>query len=119
MKMNRQTIGLILAIVLAVFLAGISGLGKLMGGEEVLANFNNFNLVKWRVIIGIGEISSAILFAIPQTKNLGTWLLSSYFGGAILLHMTTDQPIILPVIFLVLIWAIAIVRGANPIAMHK
>ena len=61
-------------------------------------------LADWRIIIAIGEIVSALLFLIPKTNKLGTVLLSSYLGGAIIIHMTGGLPITMPAVILILVW---------------
>ena len=99
MKLSKEKIGFGLAALMALFLIGMSGIGKLVGSEEVVAIFNNGGINDWRVIIGIGEIVSALLFVIPITRKIGLWFLSAFFGGAIMFHMTMDESIIAPTLF--------------------
>lgn len=106
-----------ISILLGLFLAGFSGLGKLMGGEDVVAMFTKGGIDDWRTIIGIGEIVSAILFVVPATQRFGTWLLSAYFGGAIMYHMTIGESIMVPAAFLIIIWILSIFRKDVPIKM--
>jgi len=61
-------------------------------------------LQNWRIIIALGEITSALLFLFPKTNRFGTILLSSYMGGAIIIHMTTAQSIVMPTVVLLLVW---------------
>lgn len=112
---KKEKIILGISILLALFLAGFAGLGKLMGGEDVVALFTKGGIEDWRVIIGVGQIVSAVLFAIPLTQRFGTWLLSSYFGGAIMLHMTINESIMVPTLFLIIIWVLSILRKDVPI----
>jgi uncharacterized membrane protein YphA (DoxX/SURF4 family) len=114
---SKEKIILGISILLALFLAGFSGLGKLMGGEEVVKMFTDGGINDWRTIIGIGEIISAILFAVPATQRFGTWLLSAYFGGAIMFHMTTGESILVPTAFLCIIWVLSILRKDIPVKM--
>jgi len=65
----------------------------------------------WRIIIAIGEIMSALLFLYPKTNKIGTLLLSSYMGGAIIIHMTGATSIIMPVVVLILVWVVAFLRN--------
>ena len=76
------------------------------------------HLANWRVIIGIGEITSALLFLIPKTNKLGTFLLSSYMGGAIILHMTGGLSIVMPVLVLILVWITGILRNPDFIKLN-
>lgn len=77
---------------------------------EMAANFAKWGLGDWQVLIALGEAISALLFLLPLTHRLGTLLLSSYFGGAIVLHMSHAEPFITPAIILVFIWVTALVR---------
>jgi hypothetical protein len=65
----------------------------------------------WRIIIAIGEIVSALLFLIPKTTKFGALLLSSYMGGAIILHMTGATSIVMPSVVLILVWVVAYLRN--------
>ncbi len=75
------------------------------------------HLANWRVIIAIGEIASALLFLFPRTNLYGTLLLSSYMGGAIIIHMTGGMSIVLPSVILVLVWVVGFLR--NPELLKK
>ena len=72
--------------------------------------FTARNIGEFLTIIGIGLAVSAILYAIPRTRTIGTLLLSSYFGGAIVFHMTANEPFIIQSFILVLIWLFAWLR---------
>lgn len=74
-------------------------------------NMEQMKLSDWAVIIPIGEIISALLFLIPKTNKLGTLLLSSYMGGAIILHMTGGMSIAMPTVVLILVWVVAYLRN--------
>lgn len=39
-------------------------------------------------LIGIGELTTAILLLVPRTSSLGVLLASGFWGGAICLHMS-------------------------------
>ena len=68
-------------------------------------------LADWRIIIALGEIGSALLFLIPKTNKLGTLLLSSYMGGAIIIHMTGGISIMMPAVILILVWITGFIRN--------
>jgi len=75
------------------------------------------HLANWRVIIALGEIGSALLFLFPKTNIYGTLLLSSYMGGAIIIHMTGGLSIVLPSVVLILVWIVGFLR--NPELIKK
>ena len=83
---------------------------KFFPPEEMVKQMKDSPLLGWILIIGIGELVSAILFLIPRTAVPGTLLLSSYFGGAIVAHMMQRESILVPSIFLILIWTAATLR---------
>lgn len=70
-------------------------------------------LLDWRIIIAIGEIVSAILFLFPRTNLYGVLLLSSYMGGAIMVHMMNGLSIMMPSVVLVLVWIVGFVRNSE------
>lgn len=83
---------------------------KFFPPEEMAKQMKDSPLLGWILIIGIGELVSAILFLVPRTAVPGTLLLSSYFGGAIVAHMMQRESILVPAIFLVVIWTAALLR---------
>jgi len=55
-------------------------------------------------LIGAGEVATAVLLLIPRTLPLGILLASSFWGGAICLHMSRNDSYAAPVVLLVLTW---------------
>jgi len=85
-----------------------SASGKLFLHPEQM---DQMKLGDWRIIIALGEITSALLFLFPKTNKYGTLLLSSYMGGAIILHMTGGMSIAMPTVVLILVWVVAYLRN--------
>lgn len=106
-KIRKISAWVISGLLTALFL--FSAYGKFTQPEMM----EGMKLGDWRIIIAIGEIVSALLFLVPRTNLYGTLLLSSYMGGAIILHMTGAQSIVMPSVVLVLVWVVAVLR--NPI----
>jgi len=101
---------LITAWILAGLITGLlifSGIGKFMQPE----NMTYMKLQDWATIIPIGEIISAILFLFPKTSKFGVLLLSSYLGGAIIIHMTNATSILMPTIVLIAVWIVGFLRN--------
>lgn len=69
-----------------------SAIAKLSGAAPIVDNFQKFHLAPYRVTIGVLELLCAILFLIPKTSSLGILLVTGYFGGAIVAHLTTGTP---------------------------
>ncbi|MCH7960429.1 MAG: DoxX family protein [Candidatus Hydrogenedentes bacterium] len=91
-------------------LFAFSSFMKLSGMEEMVANFETFGLADMRIVIGIGEIVSAVLFLIPLTSSLGVLLLSAHMGGAIVTHMSNDESYIVQSVVLILVWVAQYLR---------
>lgn len=54
--------------------------------------------------IGIAELVSTVLYAIPQTAVLGAVLLTGYLGGATATHVRQGESILIPVACGVVVW---------------
>lgn len=96
----------IAALLTALFLFSAAGKLFLNPGQ-----MEQMKLADWRYIIVFGEVASVLLFLLPRTNKLGTLLLSSYMGGAIILHMTGGISIVMPAAILVLVWFVAWLRN--------
>jgi hypothetical protein len=62
------------------------------------------------VPIGVLELTLAILYLLPKTSVLGTFLLTGYIGGAILTHIVARQTLAPPLIVGLLMFAGAYFR---------
>jgi uncharacterized membrane protein YphA (DoxX/SURF4 family) len=62
-------------------------------------------------LVGAGEIVTGILLLIPRTLSLGILLTSSFWGGAICVHMMHGQSYLLQSALLVLSWVGAYLRN--------
>jgi len=82
----------------------MAGTMKLIGGKEMADNFAKYGLEGRQMLIGAGELISAILFIIPRTSSLGVLLLSGLMGGAIVTHMEHGEMFIAQSVILVVIW---------------
>lgn len=70
------------------------------------------NLANAATILGLMEMSFAILFLIPKTMRIGFILLSCYFAGAMATELSHDGSMLNPAIPLALIWATAFLRDS-------
>lgn len=89
--MSAQRIGHIVAILFSAFML-FTSVGKFTGHPEISGLLESGNMGGWRIIIGIGQAITAILFAIPLTRRLGMFLFAAYWGGAIVFHMAHPDP---------------------------
>jgi len=105
-KINSIIAWVIASLLTALYL--FSATGKLFLHPEQM---EQMKLGDWRIIIAIGEIVSALLFLIPRTNKIGLLLLSSYMGGAIIIHMTEGMSIMIPSVVLILVWITGFLRN--------
>lgn len=104
----------IVAWILAGLLTALylfSAANKFLHPEMMSTSPKMVDLVGWIPIIGVGEIISALLFLFPKTNKLGVLLLSSYMGGAIIVHMIMPSSIIMPSVVLILVWVVGFLRN--------
>ncbi len=93
----------------------IAGIMILAGSAKVLGLFPpdavaKLGLAGWITVIGAGELATAVLLLVPRTSSLGILLASSFWGGAICLHMSKGEPFVLQSALLLLTWAGAYLR---------
>lgn len=107
---TRKIIGWVLTGLLAfVFLS--SAFMKLKGGVDVAKSATGFGITLGTLqLLGVVEIISLVLFAIPRTGLLGTLLLAAYLGGAIATHLEHNLPVVAPVIIQCILWITATIR---------
>ena len=110
-KSSKIIAWVISGLLTALFL--FSAFGKFMHPEQMA----QMKLADWRIIIAVGEIVSSLLFLFPKTNKLGAVLLSSYLGGAIIIHMTGGMSIAMPSVVLILVWITGILRNPEMIKL--
>ncbi|MEQ8955272.1 MAG: DoxX family protein [Gammaproteobacteria bacterium] len=103
---------LVIPISLFLFMAG----GTKVAGMNPLASIESMS--PWVFWIGSGELTAAILFAIPRTSIIGALALSAHLGGAILFHIIRGEQFIGPILtsfwfqstLLSCVWAVVVLR---------
>ncbi len=98
--------------ILALFIGGLllmSGVFKFFD-ENLTNNFIRYQLEDWQTIIALGEIGSALLFIFPRTNLIGGLLLSAFFGGTILVHMSHGEPFFQQTALLIMVWVVIFLR---------
>jgi hypothetical protein len=83
----------------------MSGMAKLAKPASVLEGFQHFGYPESVLSnIGIVELVSTVLYAIPQTSVFGAILLTGYLGGATATHVRVGDSFIFPVLLGVVVW---------------
>lgn len=87
---------------LLVVLYGMSATYKFVKTDDVAKDLKIGGQIV--IAIGIAEMVSAILFAIPRTSFVGAILLTGYMGGAIMSHVGKEEAVVFQALIGVLIW---------------
>lgn len=97
--------GWVLSILPALALM-ISASMKIARTQAAVAGFARFGYPEHLLLVlGIIEISCAIVYLIPPTAVLGAILMTGYFGGAIATHIRIGDPgFVTPLVLGVLLW---------------
>jgi hypothetical protein len=116
---ERKNWAKIAGLVLHILIGGLmifTGSQKVLGlvPPEALAKYGLGEQVR---LIGAGAVLSALLLLIPRTSSLGILLTSSFWGGAICIHMAHSEPYPIQALLLVLSWTGAYLR--NPATLSS
>jgi hypothetical protein len=111
----RTSAGLVLHVLIGALLIAT-------GAQKIFGSVPPEPLVKYGLgeqtrLIGAGACLTAVLLLIPRTAWLGILLASSFWGGAICIHMAFGEPYIVQVVLLILSWGGAYLR--NPTSLRR
>ncbi len=76
----------------------MDNMAKLQTGGFIKKNFR---------LTGFAKIVLVALFFIPATMPIGFFLLCSWYGGAIMVHLASEGSPLFPAIFLTSVWVSA------------
>jgi hypothetical protein len=83
-----------IASAIPVFMMGLSGIFKLLGGPRMTTDWAAFGYPPGALVpIGLTELACAILYVVPRTSVLGAVLVTGYLGGAVATHVRLSQPV--------------------------
>lgn len=90
---------------LAVLMFLFSGVMKLLKPAPVLLEFGRLGYPeKLAIVIGIIELTCAVIYIIPRTTILGAILLTAYLGGATATHVRIGDPFFIPIVLGIMVW---------------
>lgn len=87
-----------------------SGFLKAINFQWSVAGLEKFNLPNAATVLGLMEMTFAILFVFPKTMRIGFILLCCYFAGAMATELSHDGSMLNPGIPLALVWVTAFLR---------
>ena len=92
-----------LVIVLFMLMAAVMSITK---NQQAIEGTKKMGLSEDVMVpLGIVSLVSTVLYAIPFTSVLGAILLTGYLGGAVFAHLRMGEPVYVPIIFGVAVWA--------------
>lgn len=109
MSKTRKIVGWALTVLISALLL-FSVSGKFFN-PEMRSGMTSWGLEEYITIIALGELLATLLFIIPRTNILGSLLLCSHMGGAIVIHMSHSESFSLQASVLIMVWIIAFVRN--------
>lgn len=75
---------------------------------ENMARLNTGSFIKKNFLLtGFAKIILVALYFIPATMPIGFFLLCSWYGGAIMIHLASEDSPLFPSIFLISLWVSA------------
>ncbi|MEZ6095415.1 MAG: DoxX family protein [Pirellulaceae bacterium] len=97
--------GWILSVLLVLFLAGASAMGKFTQWEGKAEMFDKMGWTEKAMFnVGIVEVVIAVLFLIPRTSFIAAILLTGYLGGATATHARIGDAFVFPIIIGIAVW---------------
>ena len=105
---KKQRARLLPVILIAAVIIG-SGLFKFYSKHPMLPHFLDLGYARYFSMLGMMEVTFAVLFVVSKTSKVGLLLLSAYYCGAVAVEIPYHM-MMAPATFLVLIWTAAFIR---------
>ena len=105
----RSTIAWVLATVAGLLIL-TSGIMKLTGAPMIVEGMTKLGVGPYIPVLGTMEIVFTALFLFPKTSKIGFLLVTCYFAGALATDLSHGNPIVTPILILVLVWIAAFLR---------
>jgi hypothetical protein len=103
MSNKTQKILAIIFMALPSFMLVMSGVMKIMGGEEIVTGMTKGGYGPYITVFGVAEIVFVILLWIPKTYKIGFYFILSYLGGAAAVEIGGGKPPV-GLVLITLIW---------------
>ncbi|MEM9943198.1 MAG: hypothetical protein AAF939_16665 [Planctomycetota bacterium] len=76
-----------------------------VGADDMVEGLEKARLIQHLSLISIIAIVCGILLILPLTRKLGVLMASSYWGGAIVAHLTYNDSVVMPATFVIMLWS--------------
>lgn len=102
---KSQIAGWALSLLVALFLIGLSAVGKFTDFEGKAEMFDHlgWSIERMRTI-GVVEVVVTLVFLAPRVGFIGAILVTGYLGGAVATHVRVGDPWFFPIIIGVVAW---------------
>lgn len=106
MKLKKE----IVTTIICVIIVGFTIVGKIFKSPQVVEQMDKLALQEELLLLAGIEILALLLYVFPKTFNLGFFLLTAYYGGAIAVNLNSPLDAIPAIVFLALIWILTYIR---------
>lgn len=106
MKIKKETV----ATTICVLIVGFTIVGKIFKSPQVVEQMDKLGFQEELLLLAGIETIALLLYVIPKTFNLGFFLLTAYYGGAIAVNLNSPIDTIPSIVFLTLIWILSYIR---------
>lgn len=90
--------------VLPILILIITAIPKVIGMEFMVNNMEAGGMGHMTFLVGIIELLCVLIFLIPQTRNIGFFLIVAYTGGIICAEWISGEPVIPGIVVQILMW---------------
>lgn len=97
-------------VAVVLILAGVLKLAG-TGAEDMVEGLEKAHLVQHLPLISFTAIVCGALLLVPATREIGIHMSTAYWGGAIVAHLTYNDSVLMPAVFLALLWAGVLLRN--------
>jgi hypothetical protein len=102
---SMRVAGWVLSFIIALFLIGVSAVGKFTQWEGKAEMFGKMGWTEDVMFkVGIVEVAIALLFLVPRTAFVAAILLAAYLGGATATHVRVGDAFFFPIVIGVIAW---------------
>lgn len=111
----KEIVGRVLVGAVGIVLV-LAGALKLLnvGAEDMVEGLAKANLLQHKTLISVTAIVCGGLLLLPRVWPLGVLMATAYWGGAIVAHLTYNDSVMMPSVFLALLWV-----GAGLCALYR